>query len=161
MNHTYKVKVNDDFVEAFDKAEIDQLDALEYAPDCYHILNNQQSYKGEITQKDFLKRHYQVRINATTYSVDIANDLDRLIAEMGLALKAAQKEDKINAPMPGLILEINTKEGQEVSEGDYLIVLEAMKMENALAAPKDGVIKSIAVKQGESVDKGQLLIEFE
>ena len=67
----------------------------------------------------------------------------------------------IKAPMPGLILEVNVKEGDEVKEGDYLLVLEAMKMENALTAPRDAVIKSISVEKGQTVEKNQLLIEME
>ena len=63
--------------------------------------------------------------------------------------------------MPGLILEINVAQGQEVKEDDTLVILEAMKMENAINSPRDGIIKSINVTQGESVDKNSLLIEFE
>ncbi len=63
--------------------------------------------------------------------------------------------------MPGLILEISVSEGQEVKEGDALLVLEAMKMENVLTAPKDGVIQAITVKKGDAVEKKQLLIEMQ
>ena len=63
--------------------------------------------------------------------------------------------------MPGLILEINIEEGQEVKENDPLLILEAMKMENVINSPRDGVIKSIAVSQGNTVEKNALLIEFE
>jgi biotin carboxyl carrier protein len=80
---------------------------------------------------------------------------------MGLSLGNAQMVNDIKAPMPGLILEVNVKEGDEVKEGDYLLVLEAMKMENALTAPRDAVIKSISVEKGQTVEKNQLLIEME
>ena len=63
--------------------------------------------------------------------------------------------------MPGLILEINVKEGQEVKENDPLLILEAMKMENVINSPREGIIKSVEVKQGQTVDKNMLLIEFE
>ncbi|MCL4125700.1 UNVERIFIED_CONTAM: hypothetical protein GTU68_028898 [Idotea baltica] len=63
--------------------------------------------------------------------------------------------------MPGLILDINVKVGQEVIEDDALLILEAMKMENVLTAPRDGMIKSITVSKGDAVDKNQLLITFE
>ncbi len=63
--------------------------------------------------------------------------------------------------MPGLIIEVNVVEGQEVKEGDYLCVLEAMKMENSLLSPRDGIIKSVTIAIGQTVDKGDLLIEFE
>jgi biotin carboxyl carrier protein len=63
--------------------------------------------------------------------------------------------------MPGLILEINVSNGEEVKEGQALLVLEAMKMENTITSPKDGVIKYIGVTKGLSVAKNELLIEFE
>ena len=80
---------------------------------------------------------------------------------MGLTLAAAQVINDSKAPMPGLILDVQVKEGDEVKEGDYLLVLEAMKMENTLTAPRDGVVKSITVSKGQTVDKNRLLIEME
>ena len=80
---------------------------------------------------------------------------------MGLSLGANAVENEIHAPMPGLILEVSVKEGDEVAEGDSLCVLEAMKMENALGAPRDGVVKAVHIAKGETVDKNALLIELE
>ncbi|GAL73027.1 biotin/lipoyl-containing protein [Jejuia pallidilutea] len=63
--------------------------------------------------------------------------------------------------MPGLILEINVKVGQEIQENDPLLILEAMKMENIITSPIDGVIKAIHATKGDAVTKDQLIIEFE
>lgn len=79
---------------------------------------------------------------------------------MGLSLGNASVEDEVLAPMPGIILEVNVADGDEVKQGDYLCVLEAMKMENALTAPRDAVIKAVNIAKGDTVDKGKLLIEF-
>lgn len=79
--------------------------------------------------------------------------------------KAASKvEDDgtgISAPMPGLIFRIDKQVGDEVAEGDTVLVLEAMKMENALKATSAGKIKAIKVDVGDNVAKGDLLVEFE
>jgi len=80
---------------------------------------------------------------------------------MGFEIGSAKKVNDIKAPMPGLILEINVKVGQEIVENDPILILEAMKMENVITAPRDGVIKSISVTKGDAVEKNQLLIEFE
>ena len=69
--------------------------------------------------------------------------------------------NSIKAPMPGLILDIHVKQGQEVKEDEGLLILEAMKMENVITSPRDGVIKSVNIVKGEAIDKGHLLIEFE
>jgi Biotin carboxyl carrier protein len=65
---------------------------------------------------------------------------------------------KINAPMPGNILKINTAVGKEVKRGDVLCLLEAMKMENEICAPQDGKVSSINVSQGNSVGTGDLIM---
>ena len=63
--------------------------------------------------------------------------------------------------MPGRVLSISVKEGQEVAVGDHLFSLEAMKMENALKADGWGVVKRIFISEGAIVEKGSVLIEFE
>ena len=68
---------------------------------------------------------------------------------------------KIKAVIPGIILEIFVKKGQNVNRGDALIILEAMKMKNSLKSPCNGIIKTINIKIGDMVVKDQLLIEFE
>jgi biotin carboxyl carrier protein len=80
---------------------------------------------------------------------------------MGFALSSVKDVSMIEAPMPGLILDINVRVGQAVNEDDPLLILEAMKMENVLTSPRDGIIKSVNVKKGAAVDKKHILIEFE
>ena len=67
----------------------------------------------------------------------------------------------IKAPLPGVILSVQVKEGDTVKAADTVIVLEAMKMENAIHAGRDGKIKSINVKQGDSVLQDDVLIVIE
>ncbi|MBS4013421.1 MAG: acetyl-CoA carboxylase biotin carboxyl carrier protein subunit [Bacteroidetes bacterium] len=66
----------------------------------------------------------------------------------------------IKAFMPGSIPEIFVKKGDEVKEGQELLILEAMKMKNIIIAPFDGHIKSINVKLGDMVPKAFVLIEM-
>ncbi|ACJ16392.1 oxaloacetate decarboxylase, alpha subunit [Thermococcus onnurineus NA1] len=70
-------------------------------------------------------------------------------------------EGVVTAPMPGKILRILVKEGDQVKTGQGLLILEAMKMENEIPAPKDGTIKKILIKEGQTVDTGQPLIELQ
>lgn len=161
MNNRYKIKVNESLEYEFTKEEIEALDTQQTGSNTYHILQKDHSFKAEITNFNFLKRTYSVKINSNNYNISVSNQLDILIEEMGLSLGSSQQVNDVKAPMPGLILDVNIKEGDEVKEGDYLLVLEAMKMENTLTAPRDGVVKSITVKKGQTVDKNQLLIEME
>ena len=65
---------------------------------------------------------------------------------------------KINAPMPGTILDIKVAPGQPVNQGDTLLVLEAMKMENEIYAPAAGTVDVVCVTKGVAVNSGDLLL---
>lgn len=62
--------------------------------------------------------------------------------------------EKVNSPLPGVIVEVCVKEGQAVKAGQKLAVLEAMKMENEIPAPKDGTVTAIHVSKGDSILEG-------
>ncbi len=161
MEKKYKVKVDGNQEFRYTQNEIDSLDSREVSPSNYHLIVDNKSFKGEIEKTDFLNKQYTVRVKNNTYQIGISNELDLLIEDMGLSLGQALVVNDIKAPMPGLILDVNIAEGEEVKEGDYLLVLEAMKMENTITAPRDGVVKAISVKKGQTVEKNQLLIEME
>lgn len=152
VNNTHQFNVTKKEAEKFDTVTSDK---------SVHTISNHDSLTATIVNGDFLQRSYTVKVNGNSYTVQIEDALDALIADMGLSLGDDVVENEITAPMPGLIIEVNIKEGQEVQKGDFLCVLEAMKMENALTSPRDGVIKSVAIAKGQTVDKGDLLIEFE
>lgn len=157
----YRAKVNANFDFEFSEEEIRNVDSLSINKNKAHLLYNNKSIDAEILHADFLQKEYTVKIGGNHYEVKILDELDVLIKEMGLSLGNTQAANDIKAPMPGLILDVNVQEGDEVKEGDYLLVLEAMKMENALTAPRDGIVKSVSVKKGETVEKNQLLVEME
>lgn len=75
--------------------------------------------------------------------------------------KANELQDALCSPLPGTIVGINAKVGQEVKEGDSLIILEAMKMDNNLTAEHDGKVKAILVEEGEVVKENTPLVTFE
>ena len=68
---------------------------------------------------------------------------------------------EIRAPMPGKIVAVLVKEGDEVQEGQGVVVVEAMKMENELKAPKAGVITELRAVEGTPVDGGATLCMIE
>ncbi|MCG2419824.1 acetyl-CoA carboxylase biotin carboxyl carrier protein subunit [Aequorivita sp. F47161] len=160
MNEKFKATVNENFEFSLSSDDLKKLDVISANKESNIIYNNK-SVAVETLETDFNKRNYTLSINGNRYQVTIENQLDALISKMGLSLGNASVEDEINAPMPGLILEVNVSVGDTVSKGDYVCVLEAMKMENTLTAPRDGVIKAVNITKGETVEKGMLLIELE
>jgi 3-methylcrotonyl-CoA carboxylase alpha subunit len=74
--------------------------------------------------------------------------------------RARHREHSMSAPMPGVILKILVRVGQQVSKGMPLLILEAMKMEHVISAPRDGTVAAINCKEGELVQPGGDLIEL-
>lgn len=73
-------------------------------------------------------------------------------------IKSPAAGNNIKSPLPGVILDLNVREGDTVKAGQTLLVLEAMKMENNIDADRDGVIQSIKVRKGDSVLEGDVLV---
>ena len=159
MGTHLKLIVNDTY--NLNSEVVTTLDTVKKTTNTYHVLENNASYHVKILEKDFEKKKYTIKVNSNTYVVSITDELDILINELGLTSKTVYKENEVKAPMPGLIVSVEIKEGQKVKEGDNLLVLEAMKMESTFTSPKDGVVQSISVKKGDTVAKGQLLVRIE
>jgi len=74
--------------------------------------------------------------------------------------KAADSGRALLCPMPGLVISIAVKEGQEVKAGEQLAIVEAMKMENVLRAERDATVKKVHVKPGDSLAVDAVILEF-
>lgn len=160
MDKNFNVKVNESFNFDLKDSDVDHLDLLKLSTSKMHVVNAHKSLNIQLEKSDFLNKNYTIKVNNNSYTVSISDPLDLLIKEMGFSSGTSKKSNNIKAPMPGIILSINVNEGQEVKEGDTLLILEAMKMENAIGAPKDGIVKSINAESGKTVEKGELIIEF-
>lgn len=71
------------------------------------------------------------------------------------------KEGQVSTTMPGNIVDVLVKEGDEVSAGDPVLVIEAMKMETEIKAPTTGKVVSVHIKKGDRVTPGEVLVEIE
>jgi biotin carboxyl carrier protein len=164
----YQVKVNDSF--SFEiEAEKDQfkvndeaviLDEATLNANASHVLYKNKSYNIEVVTFERIEKTATVKVNGTVYHLKIKDQFDQLLKQLGLDNLAASKILQLKAPMPGLVLNVLVKEGEEVKKGDSLLVLEAMKMENMIKSPTDGTIKKVEVKQGDKVEKNEMLISF-
>ena len=161
MSNTYKTTVNVEHEFEFSRDQLSQLDAVSTSEQSYHILENNSSFKAKIVATDFAKKTYSIQVNSNTYEVVIKDEIDILIKEMGFTVGASKQLNNLISPMPGLIIDVQVTAGQEVKEGDTLVILSAMKMENSFVSHTDGVIKAVHVVKDDAVDKGQLLVEFE
>ena len=67
----------------------------------------------------------------------------------------------VASPIAGTVLEVKCKPGDEVAQGQDLLVIEAMKMETAIAAPAAGAVKTVHVAAGDAVRENQVLVDFQ
>lgn len=156
----YKISVaNEEFT--FSETKLNNTDILALEDNTYHILENNTAYNAVVLASNSKDKSFTISVNGNSYNVLIADAYDQMVDQMGLLVNTAKKENEIKAPMPGLILDILVKEGQEITEGTPLLILSAMKMENSILSASDGIVKSIKVKKDDAVDKGQLILEME
>ncbi|MFJ9884914.1 acetyl/propionyl/methylcrotonyl-CoA carboxylase subunit alpha [Streptomyces sp. NPDC091287] len=113
-----------------------------------------------------------VEVGGKRLEVSLPSSLGMSLARTGLAAGAKPKRraakkagsaasgDSLASPMQGTIVKIAVEEGQEVKEGDLVVVLEAMKMEQPLNAHRSGTVKSLTAEVGASVSSGALICEI-
>ncbi len=100
---------------------------------------------------------YEIHLAGQRFEVKVEDERSRLLEGLVRA-GSASAEATIQAPMPGLVLDIPVEPGAAVTEGQTVVVLEAMKMENDLSSPISGTIKEIHVTRGQTVDQGEALV---
>ena len=137
------------------------IDLVHIYKEKYHIIDNNESFNIEVVRADFQNKIFEIKVNDTVYPIQLEDELDMLLEQMGMSTAVSNTMDNVKAPMPGLVLRITVEVGQEVNKGDNLIVLEAMKMENIIKATGIGKVKNILVTEKQAVEKNQLLIEME
>ena len=124
----------------------------------YSLLLEGKSFEINIYQDNGI---WEVLLRGTQFSVQVEDERER---RMRMAAgQASKQEGKIilQAPMPGLVIDIPVKEGQEVEKGNVLLILESMKMQNELTAPRAGRITRIQAKVNDHVDRKQVLLVLE
>lgn len=115
-------------------------------------------------------KKYNVNVNGNLYEItlevvnvdDVKNAPTAPVATSAAPVASAPAGgEKIEAPMPGTILDTRVSVGQTVKKGDVLFVLEAMKMENEIMSPCDGKVTFVGTQKGASVQKGDALATIE
>jgi biotin carboxyl carrier protein len=121
----------------------------------YSLLIDTESFDAYVREGE---NEWEVLLRGLLYRTQVIDEREQ-------RLRAASQDDLIQsnefflkAPMPGLVIDVPVRDGQEVAKGDVLMVLESMKMQNELKSPQDGVVSSVRVKVGERVERRQTLL---
>ncbi|MDC0713447.1 biotin/lipoyl-binding protein [Stigmatella sp. ncwal1] len=101
-----------------------------------------------------------VLVRGQVSRVDVADER-RLRLRVGAAGFSVEGKQLITAPMPGKVVKVLVQVGDEVKEGQGLIVVEAMKMENELKSPKAGKVTELFAKEGTAVENNAKLVVVE
>ncbi|WP_406070337.1 ATP-grasp domain-containing protein [Streptomyces sp. NBC_01020] len=127
---------------------------------------------GDTDEDEAGRETIVVEVGGKRLEVSLPSSLGMTLARTGLAAGAKPKRraakkagsaasgDSLASPMQGTIVKVAVEEGQEVKEGDLVVVLEAMKMEQPLNAHRSGTIKSLTAEIGASVSSGATICEI-
>lgn len=142
----------------------------------YVLSINDKVYNAEV--KDISTESAIIIVNDKEYKIDL-KDIGRQAIPLikNVNQSAEEKPEKkldvkqkhhipgsgngVEAPLPGLIVDILVSEGISVKSGQSIAIMEAMKMENQIQAPHDGIVSKIFVNKGDSIAEGDIILEIE
>lgn len=123
----------------------------------YSIVLNHKSHGVQISTIN--NDEYEIQNKGDYFRVQVIDELKKM--RQSRIRSAAAGRQVITAQMPGVILRVNVKPGEEVTAGTPLCVLVAMKMENEIRSPIDGVVKDVYITDGDKVAVGDKMLIVE
>ncbi|OGO18606.1 MAG: hypothetical protein A2Z14_12135 [Chloroflexi bacterium RBG_16_48_8] len=121
----------------------------------YSLLINGRSYEALVQLSE---EGSEVLLQGQLFLISVDDERQRRLRQTSGPQLTERGEFHLKSPMPGLIISVSVREGQEVARGDRMIILESMKMQNELKSPRDGIIRSLRVKSGDNVEHHQVLL---
>ncbi len=143
------------FVICVDDKDI-EVDFQRTGHNLYSIIIDNKSYEIDIHND---RESYDVLVNGDYFKIDILDELKKVFRDR--VSKGLQGRQVISSQMPGIVTQVLVEEGQEVEEGQPLLILVAMKMENQIKSPKAGVVQNIYVEANQTVAIGDKLAVVE
>lgn len=136
----------------------------------FKFLINGHSY--EVAVNEIENQLAEVTVNGTTFQVQIEKEQKAAVAPIRriqsasvttqtVAATQAKGIQTVKSPLPGSIVKVNVKVGDQVKAGDELLTMESMKMENSIKSEYTGVVKAVLAEAGKNVMQDDKLIEIE
>jgi biotin carboxyl carrier protein len=139
--------------------KIYEVDLMHTVDGTFSILENGHSYNIELVPESTPKK-YTAYTLYDTFDVEVIDAEARYLRNRN-ANGVGSGDNKVMSPMPGKVVKVLVKEGDEVSDGETVVIISAMKMESEYKSPKNGVVKKVHVKDGDTIDSNQVLIELD
>lgn len=124
-----------------------------------YLIWKKKKYIVDIIEKN--QNQYEVLVNGVSYSISVESPFSYKRRKFLAKNKQESKVERVQAPMPGKIVEFLVEENQEIKEGEPLLILEAMKMQNEILSTIRGKINKINFHANDNVMKDDVLIEVE
>lgn len=130
----------------------------------YNLKISDRSFEVEI--EDINKRPIVVSVNGREFLVTPETKaLETPPATLPVAIPlhpgdTSLHEDSLLAPLPGTVIEVFVRPGDEVESGQVVLIIEAMKMKNSIRSTVDGIVSQVLVSAGQTVNHKQILLEF-
>lgn len=126
--------------------------------------------KYDVEIGEIKKNMVIMEVNGSEYKIELDRDINAVKTPVlkrvpikthkKLEPKATSSSFTVKSPLPGNIMQLFVKNGDEVKVGDKLLIYEAMKMENTILAEKGGKIKGLTVQPGDAVLQDVILMEI-
>jgi pyruvate carboxylase subunit B len=147
INHDGQITLNGEVINAEMRQMLDTT--------MYSIIMDNVSHDLRMNEGDGV---YIVQLGGEIFEVVVEDERTRRLAGLKSTGSAVTGEALVKAPMPGVVVEIPVKQGQEVQRGDIVVIFESMKMQNEFKAPRDGTVHAVRVAPGDKVDQNAILL---
>ncbi len=133
------------------------VDAVTSGRTIYSIIEDGKQFEVLVDERG--AHGFDVLVSGRLFHLEAVDERSKLLAQT--AEVTASGPQRVEAEMPGKVVDVHLAVGDPVRSGQGVVVVEAMKMENEIPAPKNGRVSGIRVKTGDSVEAGALLVNVE
>jgi biotin carboxyl carrier protein len=138
--------------------ELHLVDAFKHDYGTLSLIVDTASYTAMLDERGSTR--VNVRVMDSVFPLEILDE-KKLRMRRAASKLTVEGKQTLTSPMPGKVVKVLVQPGDEVKEGQGLVVVEAMKMENEMKAPKDGKVVEVHVKEGQAVEGNAKLCAVE
>lgn len=134
-----------------------RVDIVKSGPTVFSLIEEGRQWEAAVDERD--AHGFDVLVSGRLFHLEAEDERSGRLAQS--AKVSASGPQTVEAEMPGKVIKVEVALGDEVSEGQGVVILEAMKMENEIPSPIDGKITEITVAEGDTVESGAPLFVVE
>lgn len=121
----------------------------------FTILVDGKSFEVHVSEDE---NEWNILIRGTLYQAVVLDEREKRSRDAAGETDDTHGEFVLKSPMPGLVVKIPVKIGDQVSKGAVLLILESMKMQNELKSPRNGMVIELNIKEGDNVEQREPLL---